>query len=359
MISIHWMTRSRSLWLIAALSSATFGALFTACTDEETPSIPVPDSGTGTDAGQGTDAQSTDGSTDDAGDPAVIARGKYLVDHVSVCGDCHTPRLPSGAPDTSKYLSGAECFVDVNGRGVAGGCLHSANLTNDPTGLKNRTAAQIKTMFQDGKRPDGKFLVPVMPYFTLHNMKAEDADAIVAYLRTVTGVAHQVPANDPPFDNVPAAATPVDPASIPTTDGGAAAERGRYLAAMAGPCLECHTTPTAPGSAAAIEMTKAFAGGREFKAANFGLPTPAYPPSIYTSNLTSHASGLAGWTAADVVRVIKQGHDRTDGGVCPPMPVGPMGAFGGLTDGDALDIATYIVGLPPIDNTVPNGCVVP
>ena len=57
--------------------------------------------------------------------------------------------------------------------------------------------------------------------------------------------------------------------------------------------------------------------------------------------------------------MVHKGKDRTDGGVCPPMPSGPMGAYGGLTDQDALDIANYIIGLPPIDNAVPNGCVAP
>ena len=74
------------------------------------------------------------------------------------------------------------------------------------------------------------------------------------------------------------------------------------------------------------------------------------------------SSQPAGWTAADIVKVLKQGQDRDGGGVCPPMPAGPMGALGGLTDQDALDIATYIAGLPAVDNAVPGGngsCVAP
>jgi hypothetical protein len=84
--------------------------------------------------------------------------------------------------------------------------------------------------------------------------------------------------------------------------------------------------------------------------------------TIYTANLTPHATGLAGWTVADIKQVIKNGKDRTDGGVCPPMPTGPMGGFGGLTDQDALDIATYIAALPAVDNAVTDGngsCVAP
>ncbi len=34
-------------------------------------------------------------------------RGEYLVDHVSICGDCHTPRTPLGVPDGGRYLAGS------------------------------------------------------------------------------------------------------------------------------------------------------------------------------------------------------------------------------------------------------------
>src|SRR5262249_9180366 len=35
------------------------------------------------------------------------ARGRYLVDHVSLCADCHTPRTRLGALDLTMYLAGA------------------------------------------------------------------------------------------------------------------------------------------------------------------------------------------------------------------------------------------------------------
>src|SRR6185295_219157 len=43
-------------------------------------------------------------------EPAIdpVARGEYLVDHVSACPDCHTPRNMMGAPVAELYLSGAE-----------------------------------------------------------------------------------------------------------------------------------------------------------------------------------------------------------------------------------------------------------
>ena len=327
-------------------------ALIVGCGDDDNGSVPKPDGGVA-DASV-PETSPPDVTVVDAGpDAAVVARGKYLVDHVAACGDCHTPRLQNGAPDMSRYLAGVDCFVDANGPEDAG-CLSSANLTNHPTGLANASDAEIKTMFLDGKRPDGRFLVSVMPYYVLHNMKAEDADAIVAYLRTLPGVEHVVRPNEAPFNVVPAAATPIDPATIPAADGGAA-ENGRYLATMVGVCLECHTPELPIGSPTPIDMTKPFGGGREFPAAALGLPSPPFPETIRSSNITPHATGINGWSTADIVRVIKQGKDQSDAGVCPPMPAGPMGAFGGLTDQDALDIATYISGLPPVNNAIQGG----
>jgi mono/diheme cytochrome c family protein len=346
------MFRHRVLLLSLLLIPSTAAVFALGCgDDDDNVAAPTPDGGP---QAQPDSSTTTDGAAPgDAGADAAeqVARGNYLVNHVGACPDCHTPRTETGAFDSARFLAGVECFIDGNGP-ADGGCLSSANLTNHETGLKNRTDAQIKRMFLDGKRPDDSNLSPEMPYWVFHNMTTADADAIVAYLRTIPGVDHRVPAAQAPFDNVPAAATPVDPAKIPPATG-ASAEHGRYLAGLVGPCIECHT----PEAAAATprDLTKAFAGGRHF-------PKPPFPKDVYTANLTPHATGLAGWTAQDIVKVLKQGKDRDGGGVCPPMPVGPMGAFGGLTDQDALDIATYITQLPPIDNAIPGGngsCVFP
>jgi len=175
-----------------------------------------------------------------------------------------------------------------------------------------------------------------MPYWIFHNLQPGDVDAIIAYLRTVPAVANVVPPNDPPFENPAATATPVDPSSIPNVGPA----NGRYLAQFA--CLDCHTPELPPGSARPIDMTRAFAGGRVF---------PIGPNNITSVNLTPDKTGLdGGWSQADIVRVLKQGRDPEDGGICPPMPVGPMGAFGGLTDQDAKDIADYICSLSAISN---------
>lgn len=311
------------------------------------------DDGGNPDAPLAFDARIADAAPPDAN--AQVARGSYLVNTVMLCIDCHTPRLPSGAFDTSKHLSGVECFLDVIPE-AGMGCLHSRNLTNDPTGLMNRTDQQIKDMFLNGVRPDGTFLNNVMPYWNLHQMTADDASAIVAYLRTVPGVEHTVPANEVPWNDVPAATAPMTEAEalmVTATAPGttqAAANRGRYLANFA--CVDCHTPLNPPGSARPLDFSKAFQGGRDFPV---GDPFPA---TVYTANLTPHANGLAGWTVADVVRALREGKDKNGAGICPPMPSAVMGPLQGITEADATDIANYLLNLPPGDN-MPMQCVSP
>jgi mono/diheme cytochrome c family protein len=292
------------------------------------------------------------------------ARGQYLVDHVVACPDCHTPRDAMGAPLPGKYLSGAKCFIMLPN----GDCLHTRNLTNHATGLKNRTADEIKNMFQNGIRPPATSggstdagsaptaLNPVMPYYVFHNMDADDADAIVAYLRTVPGVENELPPRGASFD-VPGPAPYLDPNKIPLPKADApnqeSAMHGRYLTSKIGLCIECHTQHNAPGPGDVLMTAKFFQGGEMF-------PFPQFPVVPVSKNLTSDpATGLGNWTVDQILTVLKQGKDKDGKGICPPMPVGPMGAYGGLTDQDARDIANYIKSLPPATNMIVDMCSFP
>src|SRR6185503_6952989 len=127
-----------------------------------------------------------------------VARGQYIMNVLGACTFCHTPLLMNGMRDPSKLLAGVSCFFDADPQAGVG-CLSTRNLTNDATGLKNATDKQIKDAFRNGIRTDGKKLAPVMPYWIFHNMTDEDADAVVAYLRTVPGVDNAVAPNEPPW----------------------------------------------------------------------------------------------------------------------------------------------------------------
>jgi hypothetical protein len=131
--------------------------------------------------------------------------------------------------------------------------------------------------------------------------------------------------------------------------------RGQYLATQTGLCIECHSKhnpPAMPPNPTVIDPANFFAGGEEFP-----LGFPVLPVS---KNLTSDSTtGLGDWAPSDIIKVLKMGKDRDGKGICPPMPVGPMGAFGGLTDLDAMDIANYIKSLPPKVNKIDDMCTFP
>ncbi|HEX7476574.1 MAG TPA: c-type cytochrome [Polyangiales bacterium] len=306
------------------------------------------------------------GNTADSGSDAAVAatpapdaeRGRYIVENLAACGDCHTPRDQNG-PILAKAFSGVDCFLDaIPPAGNGMGCISTRNLTNDDTGLKKYTDQEIKNMFTKGKRPKGdpkgERLHPFMPYWVFGNMSDADADNVVAFLRSLPGVNHKLAnQNEVPFTS-PAQSTPVlDLATVPTPDKNrpnyAAAMRGRYIAANIGICYECHTTRDSMDRPI---PTKAYAGGRDFPRDALGLPPSMFPSHIYSANLTSDTTGLKTWTVAQIVRALKKGIDDQSKPLCPPMPAGPMGAFGGMLATDALDVAYYLKSLPPVVNSV-------
>jgi mono/diheme cytochrome c family protein len=316
------------------------------------------DSATNIDTGTGGTPDGGGAGDADAGQTPA-QRGEYLVKHVIACGDCHTPRKADGSFDDTMWLAGNPGLFQIPGLGPDGGVgiIGPRNLTPDQaTGIGLWTDAQIKNAILNGIDDQGEPLFSIMPYYVFHNMTSDDADAIVAYLRTIPAVHNAVPERN--FD-VAAAAQPVpttaipDP-NLPTSDPSyASAMRGKYLAGSVGICMECHTTHVQ--AAVPLDTTKLFAGGDDFPSAALGLPA-FYPPVIYSENITQDATGIQGWTAADVLTVLKEGKDKGGHAICPPMPVGPDGAFGGLTDADALDIANYVVHLPGVANTVSPIC---
>ncbi|MFL5306407.1 MAG: c-type cytochrome, partial [Polyangia bacterium] len=264
----------------------------------------------------------------------VLARGEYLVKSVLNCGGCHTPT--GGA-----FLSGKDCFA---GSTAGPDCLSSANLTNDDSGLKNLTDQQIKDAFTAGKDPDeaNKYLFSNMPYYQFANLSADDASAIVAYLRTVPAVSHQVQANAGMYATQPTAAqwAPVNPSDLPAAGTAAGAANGKYLATLT--CVTCHTADATGATPQHIDATKGFQGGK--------LVTVNTTTTVQSSNLTPDATGVMGWSALDIANAAKLDKDKSCKTICGMRPLG------GLTDSDAIDIGTYLTSIPAVANTITMLC---
>jgi len=115
-----------------------------------------------------------------------IQRGRYLVDTLAACGNCHTPRGPNG-PQMDKYLAGGDHIRHKDFDAV------SANITPDPeTGIGRWSDAQLFKAIREGQRPDGSLIGPAMPSKAYREMANDDVKAIIAYLRTVPPVKNAV-----------------------------------------------------------------------------------------------------------------------------------------------------------------------
>jgi len=318
-----------------------------ACSSDDTGSTAHEDAGSTHDASLDGGKTLLDASTStvDASAPlrGTASRGEYLVDHVLMCGVCHTPSLPNGDPDMSKYLAGSRSydFKDLDGTIVT---VNAENLTShDPEGLHSWTDDQIRRALTKGIDDENIAIYPIMPYPEYSLLTADDVDSIIMYLRTVPPNDNVVPADYPYFDQNPPV-PPIEDARIPHTTLASsdpdysAAERGRYLAKTA--CLNCHTEELSYGIP---DLTKAFAGGKKY--------TFVRGAAEHTSvNITPDATGLAGWTIDDIVAAIKTNTEKGTGRVfCNTHPGGPE-RLGKMADGDLRDLATYIHTLPPVAN---------
>ena len=274
------------------------------------------------------------GGAGGATDP-VLARGEYLVKSVLGCVGCHTP---SGGAS----LSGTDCFVNSNGS-----CLSSANLTNDDTGIKNFTKQQIEDAFRLGKYPNDptKYLFANMPYYQFTNVSDSDADAIVAYLRTVPAVSHTVQANTAPYNTRPTSPenAAVSPNALPAASPVAGPTNGKYLATLV--CVTCHTVDLANSTPKLIDASKAFQGGRIVT-----TTVNNATKMLQSANLTPDGTGLMSWNVTQVANAITTAKDKNSVALCG------MRALANMTPSDATDIASYLLSIPPVANTITMTC---
>lgn len=109
-----------------------------------------------------------------------VERGAYLVG-VMDCAGCHMPRGPEGAPIESAGLSGGNVGFEIPGLGI----FWAPNLTPLETGLGSWSDDEIVNAIRKGERPDGRVLAPAMPWPAYSGLSDEDAEAVVAYLRSL------------------------------------------------------------------------------------------------------------------------------------------------------------------------------
>lgn len=253
----------------------------------------------------------------------LLERGDYLVNAVMNCDGCHTSRPAPGAP-AARFAGGAQTW-DTPWYTVKG-----TNITPDPeTGIGSWSDDDIKRLMRDGIRPNGVPVAVQMPYVFYKIMTPRDLDAVVAYVKTVPPVRHEVPLPnykaELPVELVPGAEKPIDEAALSDK-----VQRGFYLATLAH-CMECHSK----GADERLNFTSGW--GKGGHTLNSG---------VTATNITSHKTkGVGSWSDEELKRALIQGV-RPDGRPLKP----PMGArFAKMKDDDVDAIVAWVRTIPPVE----------
>jgi len=164
-------------------------------------------------------------SKNEADGQGPVERGKYLIT-LGGCHDCHTPKVmgPGGAPvpDAAKLLSGhpeklppPSWSPDDMKRNVGAttnemltawagpwGVSFAINLTPDKeTGIGEWSENNFIQALRTGKhqgQPNGRDILPPMPWFDMKDLTERDLKAIWAYLRSLPPIKNQVSFPIPP-----------------------------------------------------------------------------------------------------------------------------------------------------------------
>src|SRR2546425_1236379 len=117
-----------------------------------------------------------------------LERGKYLVEGILTCGNCHTPRVQGGALDAARLHAGGPQTWETSEYRVKG-----ANITPDgETGIGGWSADEVLRAIRDGVRPNGQQLSPPMPDGICKILTPADLEAVVAYVRSLPAVSRKV-----------------------------------------------------------------------------------------------------------------------------------------------------------------------
>ncbi len=121
-------------------------------------------------------AQKTPSTAEQGGS---VERGRYLVENVAMCEECHTPRDGGGNLDESRRLQGAPIWI-MPVHHNTNWAMNAPNLA----GFEQFTEEQGEQILEQGVGPNG---LPIQPPMHIYHMNHADAQAIIAYLRSLPG----------------------------------------------------------------------------------------------------------------------------------------------------------------------------
>lgn len=274
-----------------------------------------------------------------------IARGKYLANHVTVCMDCHSSRdwtKFSGPMVPGTEGRGGDKFTEELG-GVPG-IIFSSNIT--PAGIGDYTDGELLRAFTQGVTASHRALFPLMPYPAYNKLSMTDAEAIVAYIRSLEPIQNSVPVSELNFPmNLIVKTIPLEsfnPSPEPDTNNFLA--YGKYLTTIAA-CGDCHT----PAEKGTPIPGMDFAGGFTFQMPG-GL--------LSSSNITpDKETGIGSWTKEQFITRFKT-FDSDSGKNIPVADiydfnsVMPWTMYAGMTERDLGAIYEYLQTRKPVVNKI-------
>ncbi len=252
----------------------------------------------------------------------LVKRGDYLVNTIMTCGNCHTPKGPTG-DIMDKAFSGGLSWDEPPFKVTA------PNITQDKaTGIGSWTDAQIKTLLRTGKRPNGVQIAEVMPTAFYGIITDNDMNAIVAYLRTLKPIANKVP--DPIYKmQIPHHAFPGCGEALHRSHAERPGEEG-FLPRHHRPL---HGVPHAVRSARA----------RTSSAISARAASNSPAPGASRCRATSPRRASASWTDAEIKRAVTTGVSKDGSHLKPPMG---FPYYAHMTDADLNAVVAYLRTVP-------------
>lgn len=272
-------------------------------------------------------------------DPAVLARGEYLVYGPSHCAVCHVPMDRMLEVDNGLRLPLTGGFEEV----IPGfGIIRAPNLTPDEeTGIGKLSDGEIARSMRHMVSSDGR---PLFPFMEFQEMSDDDLTAIISFLRSQEPVRNHVKPSEYTFMGKALLAfglfKPKGPDVIPPVSVApdATIAYGKYLANDVAGCRSCHTIMDNKGNPAGPD----FSGGFVF------YPTEGSKGYAFVSpNITPHETSgvMAHWTEEVFVNRFRAGRAFEHSHM-------PWGSYSRMTDDDLKAIYRYLQSLDPVDNKV-------
>jgi hypothetical protein len=277
--------------------------------------------------------------------PERLARGRYVVEHISDCLECHSDHVLKFGIPVKPGTEGQGGYIFDKNIGFPG-VVAAQNITPDADfGLGKWSDGEILRAVREGIDRNGDALFPMMPYEHFRSMSDDDVKAVIVYLRTLKPIHKGVPAKhiDFPVDLfIKFAPKPVD-GVVMTPDPHDSVACGKYLATIGG-CYECHTPHDDKGVRIA---EKAFSGGWEMKGP-WGRN--------FTANLTPAGAYMSHATKEEFIGRFKA-FASMDANTAPETPAGHNTvmswiSFAGMTENDLGAIYDYLKTVKPIENKV-------